>query len=355
MLRSDAIEVLRELPWHDHFGVVGCELIPWANAEWVDRAKLGLDAAGRSLLSLFVEGATLSRTMCVSILGSAVLDKLLDRGLLVLQEGGLVRSRYAVIRVDDLCLAVGWAALGHGWGEPAGPWIGGDSVILSRLLNSRSPDAALDVGCGTGILALRAATRGAKVVAIDVSETAVEVAGLNAEINGLSASVEVLQADASRFEPASSFDLVLCNTPFLPIPRGALGWAAAEGGEDCMDVVRDVLALSSSALSPTGEAILVGGGYASDRTLLFMPALRAMLSDLDLTGSLILFKPRAARWTTEVVHRYFAPDEARGVVDSMERNIKRVGATGFVRFILTARCATDGSRVSVSDASGMGI
>lgn len=73
----------------------------------------------------------------------------------------------------------------------------------------------LDVGTGSGILALAAAKLGAKhVYAIDNSSVAVESSKANAELNGLQDQIEVVlgildKAEATRME--GQYDLVLAN------------------------------------------------------------------------------------------------------------------------------------------------
>jgi len=72
---------------------------------------------------------------------------------------------------------------------------------------------AVDVGTGTGVLALVLARRGAIVIATDVEPAAVACARENADRLGLAASVDVRLADLFPGEPA---DLVVSNPPWLP-------------------------------------------------------------------------------------------------------------------------------------------
>lgn len=74
----------------------------------------------------------------------------------------------------------------------------------------------LDMGSGTGILAILAAKRGAKTVdAIDIDEWAKENCSENAELNGVSDSVVPYHGDASLLEDnadrESCYDFVLAN------------------------------------------------------------------------------------------------------------------------------------------------
>ncbi|HSO75858.1 MAG TPA: 50S ribosomal protein L11 methyltransferase, partial [Blastocatellia bacterium] len=70
----------------------------------------------------------------------------------------------------------------------------------------------LDVGTGTGILAIAAALLGpgSRIIAIDVDPKAVEVARENAEINGVASSIEIVEGQAREFTN-SQFDMVVAN------------------------------------------------------------------------------------------------------------------------------------------------
>jgi SAM-dependent methyltransferase len=72
---------------------------------------------------------------------------------------------------------------------------------------------ALDVGTGTGVLALLLARGGARVTATDLSPAAVACARENAERLGQAGRLEVVEAD---LYPEGRFDLVVCNPPWLP-------------------------------------------------------------------------------------------------------------------------------------------
>jgi len=75
--------------------------------------------------------------------------------------------------------------------------------------------SVLELGCGTGALACRAAQLGADVHASDVTPTACKNAALNAERNGL--KVEVVASDIFDQMPAGvQFDYIFVNPPFVP-------------------------------------------------------------------------------------------------------------------------------------------
>ncbi len=72
----------------------------------------------------------------------------------------------------------------------------------------------IDVGTGSGALALFAARRGARVTALDINPLAVATARDNARDNGL--EVAVMESDLFDRVPAQAFDYVLINPPYYP-------------------------------------------------------------------------------------------------------------------------------------------
>lgn len=84
-------------------------------------------------------------------------------------------------------------------------------LMAQSLLNFEDlPGNILDMGCGTGVLAILAEKLGAKnIIAIDIEDWAYENAYENAERNGCS-SIQVLKGD-SRLLEGKTFDMILAN------------------------------------------------------------------------------------------------------------------------------------------------
>ncbi|MGW3485201.1 class I SAM-dependent methyltransferase [Rhodococcus indonesiensis] len=80
----------------------------------------------------------------------------------------------------------------------------------------RDARTAVDLGCGTGILAVAAARQfpGLRVTATDQSAAAVASAAATAAANDVADRVEVLRDDVAGTLPDASVDVVLCNPPF---------------------------------------------------------------------------------------------------------------------------------------------
>jgi ubiquinone/menaquinone biosynthesis C-methylase UbiE len=88
-------------------------------------------------------------------------------------------------------------------------------------------DRVLDVGCGTGALALRAAQRGALVKGIDVNAQMLEIAQQRAEAAGLSAKVDLCEMGVAELdaEATQSYDVVTSGLCFSELTPGERTYA----------------------------------------------------------------------------------------------------------------------------------
>ena len=92
----------------------------------------------------------------------------------------------------------------------------GTRFLLEFVPGMPAAATAVDLGCGTGILAAMYARRhpGSAVIATDQSAAAVASARATATANGLGGQITVLQDDAMSSVPAGSAGLILLNPPF---------------------------------------------------------------------------------------------------------------------------------------------
>ena len=94
-------------------------------------------------------------------------------------------------------------------------------LLLDHILKSRVPRRVLDLGTGTGVLAIAAAkAQHRSVLASDIDPPSVAVARENARLNGVGPLVRVIRATgfaAEDFAKAGPFDLVLANILANPL------------------------------------------------------------------------------------------------------------------------------------------
>lgn len=106
---------------------------------------------------------------------------------------------------------------------------GGEMLARTIAAHSRFDQPgllALDLGCGSGVVSVFAARRGARVIAADINPAAVRCARLNALLNGVETQVVVREGDLFAPVEDEQFDLVIFNPPFfLGQPQNALDYA----------------------------------------------------------------------------------------------------------------------------------
>lgn len=91
----------------------------------------------------------------------------------------------------------------------------GDSLLLAKIVRkeTKKGDNVLDLGTGTGIQGIFAATKASAVLSVDINPQAIKCAKLNAIKNHLADKIKVRKNDL--FENVKGkFDLIIFNPPF---------------------------------------------------------------------------------------------------------------------------------------------
>ena len=190
-----------------------------------------------------------------------------------------------------------------------------DTSLLIRALQHRriAGRSVLDVGTGTGALAIEAARAGAEsVTAVDLSARSALASWINSRMHGV--PVRVRRGDL--FEPVADhrFDLVLSNPPYVPgndssppRHRKARCWDAGPRGRVLLE---RICAEARSVLTKDGTLLLVQSRISDESATLralsrnglspavvdrgrvpFGPVLRARASALRARG---LLEPQEA-------------------------------------------------------------
>lgn len=129
-----------------------------------------------------------------------------------------------------------------------------DSYLLRDYIESLELKGkkVLDMGTGTGILAITAAEKGAEVIAADIDPGALEVARENAGEEGFE-EIEFVESDL--FENIDSkFDLIVFNPPYLP----GNDYRELEGGEAGVELTERFLEEAGDYLEEEGYVVFIG-------------------------------------------------------------------------------------------------
>lgn len=135
----------------------------------------------------------------------------------------------------------------------------GAARTMLHLLPKIEVDRALDLGCGSGVLAMQMGLRAKETVATDVSDRACGFAQFNATLNGFRLDIR----RGSLFEPVKDkrFDLIASNPPFALAPAKTeeddtyTYRQSTAGGKQLM---ADVVAGAVDHLDEGGLAVLMG-------------------------------------------------------------------------------------------------
>jgi methylase of polypeptide subunit release factors len=201
------------------------------------------------LLALFVYDTPVARGAVEAAVGAAAAHTIVDAGLARADGASLVPAGrlipfLGVYIAGDRPHAHAEAVM------PPGP----TTQEIGRALPIEFDGHVLDVATGPGSLAIVAATRGASVVATDVSERALAFARFNAALNG----VAVDWRAGSLLEPVAgeTFDLVVAQPPFVPCPPALDAVTFAHGGPAGDELAFALLPALPAVLAPDAVALV---------------------------------------------------------------------------------------------------
>jgi 2-polyprenyl-6-hydroxyphenyl methylase/3-demethylubiquinone-9 3-methyltransferase len=120
-----------------------------------------------------------------------------------------------------------FSALAHRWWDPTSEFRPLHEINplrlghIEQLAGGLEGRAALDVGCGGGLLAEAMAARGATVTGIDLAEKPLKVAMLHLMESGLRVEYRLASAESLAAERPAAFDLVTCMEMLEHVPDPA--------------------------------------------------------------------------------------------------------------------------------------
>jgi release factor glutamine methyltransferase len=113
----------------------------------------------------------------------------------------------------------------------------GSSSVLAKFISGLplKGKSFLEIGCGSGVVALCAARAGADVTAVDINPVAVQCTSVNAANNKLCVNAQA--GDLFSSLGGAQFDVIAWNPPFLPKEPKSPAEAAFYGGRN-FEVIR---------------------------------------------------------------------------------------------------------------------
>lgn len=132
--------------------------------------------------------------------------------------------------------------------------------VQSVLENANKESLVLDIGTGTGLLALLLSLKNTTVTATDIHSTVLDIAKFNFAINEIPHANLVLSDGFENPSVSGTYDLIISNPPFFTSGKYSGNSFepdfALNGGSDGMDIYRKIIYGSRGRLTSEGGLIL---------------------------------------------------------------------------------------------------
>ena len=94
--------------------------------------------------------------------------------------------------------------------------VGTDGCLLGGWLNCGESERVLDIGCGTGLIAIMAAQRcNALITGIEIDRKAAMQARINADNSPWGERIEIINGDLLEYDCDTRFDCIVSNPPYF--------------------------------------------------------------------------------------------------------------------------------------------
>lgn len=249
-------ELLRELGFngapYDTLRKVSGGLPPAAAFAALDRPE---EARLAALGTFFGKVETVPRPDAEEAIRPVALDDLVAAGLVEIDGAG-VRARVSLFPFDGLIVV----------GDPPSerqtsafvPHVSPATKILAALVVRKPTGAVLDLGTGSGVLAMLAARHAEEVTGVDINPRALSHARLGQRLNRVD-NVGWLEGDWLEPVNGRQFDLVLVNPPYAISPDDFFVYRESSAAGD--ELTRRLLRDSAEHVVDGGLAI-VGCNWA---------------------------------------------------------------------------------------------
>ena len=173
-------------------------------------------------------------------------------------------------------------------------------AVLAHIKNLPAPVSVIDLGAGSGALALAIATEAKDTRVIAVEKSPEAIYWLKKNVSVIAQNVRVVQGDVADVLPGIKCDVVIANPPYIPdaqaLPRDVAGFephVALFGGPTGMELPKIFITAAARLLKSAGVLVIEhtenqGAAIASELTLDF----ESITLHDDLVG-----RPR---WTSAV-------------------------------------------------------
>ena len=173
-------------------------------------------------------------------------------------------------------------------------------AVLAHIKNLPAPVSIIDLGAGSGALALAIATEAPNTRVIAVEKSREAIFWLKKNVSVIAENVRVVEGDVCDVLPGIKCDVVIANPPYIPdaqvLPRDVAGFephAALFGGPTGMELPRLFINAAARLLKPAGVLVIE---HAEEQGVAIASELAVDFEDIALHDDLV----GRPRWTSAV-------------------------------------------------------
>lgn len=181
--------------------------------------------------------------------------------------------------------------------------VGTDGVALGAWVGCENVTRAIDIGCGSGLIALMLAQRcGAMIEAIDIDRGACQDACDNVARSPWADRIKVISTSLAEYIPSFKADLIVSNPPFFA--DGALSPCAerASARHEGSLNYRTLIDFAAAHLAPSGRLAFIYP-YGREDDIIY----KAEMSHLKLR-SIATLRQRASRPPVRTMYEFSLTD-----------------------------------------------
>ncbi len=163
------------------------------------------------------------------------------------------------------------------WHDKCAMKVGTDGVLLGAWASVRNAHRILDVGTGTGLVALMLAQRSlpdANIVALEIDEAAAGQARENVARSSWKERIEVVQVDFKKYQSSAKFDVIVSNPPYFIDSLGCPDQQRNSARHNDSLTYEDLLAGVAGLLAEDGTFTIVIPADVADRVKMIASAKR---------------------------------------------------------------------------------
>ncbi|MBS3073199.1 methyltransferase [Candidatus Pacearchaeota archaeon] len=128
-------------------------------------------------------------------------------------------------------------------------------LLLNEILKQKKVENALDMGTGSGILALELAKISKKVIAVDINKESIKEFNKIIKKNKIS-NIKTINSDLFS-KVFGKFDLMVFNPPYIPTKKGKIEFIDLDGGKNGTEIIKRFLKGAEEHLTKEGRILLL--------------------------------------------------------------------------------------------------